>query len=106
MHAATFFILASLLGEPRHGYAIIAAARELSGGTVDLKAGTLYGALDRLAEQGQVAVDREEVVRGRVRRYYCLTADGRAAVLAEAERMQAAAAAVQRLARPLPEPSP
>jgi hypothetical protein len=32
---------------------------------VKLKAGTLYGSLDRLVEAGRVAPDREEVENGR-----------------------------------------
>lgn len=37
-----------------------------SGSEVKLRPGTLYGALDRLADQGLIAVDREEAVDGRV----------------------------------------
>ncbi len=41
-----------------------------------LRAGTLYSAQDRLRLDGLVRVDREEVVEGRLRRYYQLTAEG------------------------------
>jgi Transcriptional regulator PadR-like family len=40
---------------------------------VTLRAGTLYGALERLDADGLIGVDREEVVDRRLRRYYRLT---------------------------------
>lgn len=95
MREPTYFILAALLGEPLHGYAIIQRAAELSGGRVRLPAGTLYGALERLASEGLVAADREETVDGRRRRYHRLTAEGEAAVTQEAAHLRAAAAVVE-----------
>ena len=60
-----------------------------------LTAGTLYGALDRMAARGLVEIDGEETVEGRLRRYYRLTDGGRDAVLQEADRLAAAARVVQ-----------
>ncbi|WP_061292855.1 PadR family transcriptional regulator [Herbidospora cretacea] len=98
MTEATYFILVALLQEPLHGYGIIKQAQEQSGGEVRLAVGTLYGALDRLAETGWVRVDREEVVNGRPRRYFRITEEGLAAVRAEAARLQrAAAVAIDRI---------
>jgi DNA-binding PadR family transcriptional regulator len=96
----TFLILAALAEEPMHGYGVIQEVAALSGGRVVLRPGTLYGALDRLTEQGLVEQDREEVVDGRLRRYYRLT-DGGAGVLdAEARRLTSnAETAVERLRR-------
>jgi DNA-binding PadR family transcriptional regulator len=74
------------------------AVRELSGGRLDLRPGTLYAALDRLTEDGCLWVDREEAVEGRLRRYYRLT-DAGAATLA-AEVAQPRANAVVAAARP------
>lgn len=89
-------MLASLLDGPLHGYAIASRARELSDGAVRLTAGTLYGALERMAAQGLVQLDREEVVDGRLRRYHRLSDEGRQAVVREADRLAAAARVVQR----------
>jgi DNA-binding PadR family transcriptional regulator len=101
MREPTYFILAALLDGPMHGYAIIKHAAEASEGRVTLAVGTLYGALDRLAGEGRVTVDREETVEGRTRRYYRLTDLGRQALLAEAARMrQAAMVVTRRLATP------
>lgn len=94
MQEPTYYILASLLDEARHGYGIIKRAEELSGGRVRLAAGTLYAALDRLESAGQIRVERAEVVNGRARRYYALSDDGSAALRAEAARMAAAARVV------------
>ena len=96
LRPASYFVLASLLDGPLHGYAISARARELSDGSVRLTAGTLYGALERMAAQGLVQVDREETVEGRLRRYYRLSDQGRQAVTREADRLAAAARVVQR----------
>ena len=60
----------------------------MSGGRVTLKAGTLYAALDRLSTKGLIVVDREEAVGGRLRRYYVLSDDGRAALEAAVERLR------------------
>lgn len=94
MQEPTYFILASLLDEARHGYGIIKRAEELSGGRVRLAAGTLYAALDRLESAGHIRVERSEVVKGRARRYYELTPGGSAVLRAEAARMAAAARVV------------
>jgi DNA-binding PadR family transcriptional regulator len=96
----TFLILAALAEQPMHGYGIVQEVAELSANRVVLRPGTLYGALDRLAEQGLVAPEREEVVDGRLRRYYRLTDEGATVLEAEAERLSTnAEAAVARLRR-------
>jgi DNA-binding PadR family transcriptional regulator len=98
MQEATFLILTALADSSRHGYGIIADVRQVSGGRVTLRAGTLYTALDRLRTDGLVEVDREEIVDGRLRRYYRLTPTGTTVLAEEAERLRAnAAAALRRL---------
>jgi PadR family transcriptional regulator, regulatory protein PadR len=94
MTEQTYFVMAALLDEALHGHAIIKRVVDLSEGRVTLAVGTLYGALDRLAETGLIAVDREEVVSGRPRRYFRITDDGRRAVVDAATRMQQAASVV------------
>ena len=94
MREPTYFILAALLDGPSHGYGLIKEAAALSEGRVRLTAGTLYGALERLAAEGLVEGDREEVVDGRRRRYYRLTGAGEAALAEETERLRSAAEVV------------
>jgi DNA-binding PadR family transcriptional regulator len=76
MREPTFFVLTALAGGPRHGYGVIQEVERLSGGRTRLRAGTLYTAFDRLSAQGLIEVEREEVVDGRLRRYYRLTESG------------------------------
>ena len=89
MQEATFLILTALADSSQHGYGIIADVRQISGGRVRLRAGTLYTALDRLRTDGLVEVDREEIVDSRLRRYYRLTPTGAELLAAEAARLQA-----------------
>jgi DNA-binding PadR family transcriptional regulator len=88
MQTPTFLILAGLAEQPRHGYGIVQVVSDLSAGEVKLRPGTLYGALERLAEQGLIEVDHEEAVEGRLRRYYRLTTQGATALGAEIDRLQ------------------
>lgn len=96
----TFLILTALASHAQHGYGILRDVEAISDGRVTLRAGTLYTALDRLSADGWVAVDREEVVEGRLRRYYRLTDEGAARLEAEVKRMRAhTRTAEQRLKR-------
>jgi PadR family transcriptional regulator, regulatory protein PadR len=95
MREATYYSLAALLAGPAHGYAVLERVREMTGGSVRLTAGTLYGVLDRLADEGLIRRAGSEIVRGRARNYFEITETGSAAVQAEAERMAAAAEAVR-----------
>src|SRR5689334_24487323 len=88
MREPTFLILTALVGQPKHGYGVIQEVAELSAGRVSLLPGTLYTALDRLAAQGLVERDREEVADGRLRRYYRLTDHGIAVLDAETDRLR------------------
>jgi len=100
VHEPTYVVLAALLEGPLYGYAIVKTAEELSGGQVKLTAGTLYGALNRLCQEGLVAEDHEEVVDGRKRRYYRLTETGVEALTSEADRLALLADAVRARLRP------
>jgi DNA-binding PadR family transcriptional regulator len=98
MQEATFLILTALAARAQHGYGIITDVQQISSGRVRLRAGTLYTALDRLRAEDLIGVDREEVVDGRLRRYYRLTPKGSELLAAEAARLQTnAAAALSRL---------
>ena len=63
MQEATFMILTALANGSQHGYGIIADVRDISGGQVRLRAGTLYTVV-RLRADELIAVDRQ-VGRGR-----------------------------------------
>ncbi len=68
-------LLSVLRGEPRHGYAVIASLREISGDAFDLPEGTVYPALHRLERDGLIQSDWTEVA-GRRRRVYQITGHG------------------------------
>jgi DNA-binding PadR family transcriptional regulator len=98
MQQATFLILTALAAGSQHGYGIITDVLEISGGRVQLRAGTLYTALDRLRADELVGMDREEIVDGRLRRYYRLTPKGADVLAEEAAHLQAnAGVALSRL---------
>jgi DNA-binding PadR family transcriptional regulator len=88
MQEATFMILTALAAGSQHGYGIITDVKAISVGRVQLKAGTLYAALDRLRADQLIEVDREEIVESRLRRYYRLTPAGGVLLGAEAARLQ------------------
>ncbi|TDB88935.1 PadR family transcriptional regulator [Micromonospora fluostatini] len=94
-----FLILTALAAGPMHGYGLILEVTELSQGRLSLRPGTLYGSLDRLADEGLVTVDRKEIVDGRARKYYRLTDEGTTLLRTETDRMRRAVeAATSRLA--------
>jgi DNA-binding PadR family transcriptional regulator len=84
----TFLILTSLAAGAQHGYGIMTDVSRISDGRVRLRAGTLYATLNRLAVERLVEVDREEIVDGRLRRYYRLTPQGGQRLEAEVDRMR------------------
>ncbi|MFE5541414.1 PadR family transcriptional regulator [Streptomyces sp. NPDC056519] len=103
MQEPTLLVLTALADKPRHGYAIMQEVRDLSAGQVNLRTGTLYGALDRLVRQGLITTCAQEIVKGRARRIYALTPAGRDALAVEALRLRATLDAVRdRLAAPAP----
>ena len=93
MTEPAFFVLAALVDMPRHGYGIMGEVAALSDGRVSLRIGTLYGVLDRLVAEERVEPDHEEVVAGRVRRYYRITGAGRQVLADEVARQEANARA-------------
>jgi DNA-binding PadR family transcriptional regulator len=83
-----------LAAGPAHGYAIITALRERSGGTFDLPEGTIYPALHRLEDAGLLGSSWAEG-EGRKRRVYGLTDKGVAALAAEQTAWRTFATGIQ-----------
>jgi len=94
MRDATYYTLAVLLEGRTHGYAILERVRDLTNGRVKLTAGTLYGTLDRLVDEGLIQRAGSEIVRGRARQYFEITEKGSGAVELEADRLAQGAAVV------------
>src|SRR3954470_3410761 len=86
---AVIHILLALADEERHGYAIMQAVREQSGGAVPLRTGAFYRHLSQLIESGMVAESSSRRPGDDPRRgaYYKLTPRGRDALSAERARL-------------------
>jgi PadR family transcriptional regulator, regulatory protein PadR len=85
---------------PAHGYALIAALRDRSGGAFDLPEGTVYPALHRLETAGLLD-SAWEVVAGRRRRLYQLTTAGQESLAAEAGQWRSFSGSVAQVLRGL-----
>jgi PadR family transcriptional regulator len=68
-------LLSALAVRPAHGYGLVEALRERSGGEFDFAEGTVYPALYRLERQGLVS-SRWDDAGARRRRVYRLTRRG------------------------------
>ena len=95
----SFTILLTLLSGPRHGYAILQAAKEDAGAHGDLQPGSLYRLLARLLDTHlveELTADEVPADADSRRRYYRITPLGREVVAAESERMAALVASARR----------
>jgi PadR family transcriptional regulator PadR len=97
-------VLASLSAAPNHGYALIEALQQLSGGTFELAEGSLYPVLHKLEHAGLVrsSWDRET---GRRRRIYRITKAGQQELEERSRRWRAIRDAVDAVLSAVAEPS-
>jgi len=72
-------VLTALKAGPAHGYSIIRAIRDRSGGEFELLEGSLYPVLHRL-ERDRLVASSWSNVAGRKRRVYKVSRKGRAAL--------------------------
>jgi DNA-binding PadR family transcriptional regulator len=94
-----FHILTALADRDRHGSGIVRDVLRQTDDQLRLWPATLYGTVDDLTGEGLIEEleegERPEGVSGR-RRYYRITAAGRAALAAEAARLAALAGTARR----------
>ena len=98
LSAPVFHVLLALADGEKHGYAVSKEIARRTGNEVRLSAGTLYGIIKRLLDEGLIeeSEDRPDFsLDDERRRYYRLSRLGFRVAEAEAERMQR----VLRLAR-------
>ena len=91
LSAQVFQILLSLIDSDMHGYALIQDVRERTRGELSLTASTLYAATKRLLAAGwidEIDYDLPPPDHDDRRRYYRISAAGRAAARAEALRLE------------------
>jgi DNA-binding PadR family transcriptional regulator len=87
---AVFHILIALADEDRHGYGIIQEVLSRTDGAVRLSPGTLYRSIQRMLEDDLIVEVRERPapeLDDERRRYYRITAFGRAVARAEVNRL-------------------
>lgn len=70
-----------------YGYEISMRVKELSGGKILLKDGSLYPALQKMTHDGLLSF-QEEHVGGRVRKYYQITRTGKERKVAYVEELR------------------
>jgi DNA-binding PadR family transcriptional regulator len=94
-----FEILLALGDGERHGYAIMRAVEDRTGGVLGIHPGTLYRAIARLVEAGLLQELERRPEKGddqRRRAYFRLTPLGHRTAKAEAKRLQSQVAAARR----------
>ncbi|MCR4606976.1 MAG: PadR family transcriptional regulator [Oscillospiraceae bacterium] len=83
MTESGFYIL-FFLQTPQHGYGISQQVKKLTGGAVNISAGTMYGALSKMEADGLISFCREEEKR----KLYQVTALGREILETEIRRIE------------------
>lgn len=83
MTESGFYIL-FFLQEPQHGYGISQQVKRLTGGEVTIGAGTMYGTLSKMEQDGLIRFHSEEDKR----KLYQITELGREVLEAELARIE------------------
>lgn len=80
---STYYIML-MLAEPRHGYAVMQEVEAMTAGAVVIGPGTLYGAFSALEKEDLIEMVRQEARR----KFYGLTAKGKAVLQRQIERLE------------------
>ena len=104
--SSTPIVLAILMEADSYGYAILERVRELSGGRMAWTDGMLYPVLHRLERQGFVKARWQSAETGRKRKYYRITALGRAQLAEDRKQWEAVDNTLRNLWHGLVPPSP
>jgi transcriptional regulator len=90
-------ILHTLTLERMHGYAIVRHIKRLTDEALNVEAGSLYPALERLQKKGWLTSRWEASPTGRQARYYTITAAGRKQLSEERSGYDRAVWAIERV---------
>ena len=90
-------ILKALSLGPQHGLGLARRVEQLTGGAFEVKAGSLFPALHRMAERDLVDAEWGESKNRRRAKYYQLTRAGRARLKVEADNWTRVSVAINRL---------
>jgi PadR family transcriptional regulator PadR len=97
-------ILRTLQWGPQHGYAIGQTIRAQSSDVLQVEAGSLYPALQRLAKKGWVTAKWGQTDANQRAKFYRLTPDGRKQLLREESRWTRLVTAISRVMTPMAAP--
>lgn len=90
-------VLKTLALEPRHGVGIAERIGQITHGTFEVKAGSLFPALHRLEQAGFIRGEWTTTPEGYRAKYYTLTATGQRQLSVERRNWSRVAAAIQQV---------
>ena len=93
-------ILSTLSLEPKHGLGIARRIEQVTRGTFEVKAGSLFPALHRLEQEGWIAESPSPPGTHARAKYYRLTPTGQQQLKTKTERWDRASEAVRRVLLP------
>ena len=97
-------ILRTLMWGPQHGYAIGQTIRAQSSEVLQVEAGSLYPALQRLAKKGWVTAKWGQTDANQRAKFYRLTPEGKKQLLREESRWSELVNAIARVMKPVATP--
>src|SRR5512141_3193644 len=97
-------ILRTLQWGPQHGYAIGHTIRAQSSDVLQVEAGSLYPALQRLAKKGWVTAKGGQTEANQRAKFYTITREGKKQLLREEARWAELVNASTRVMKPAPAP--
>jgi PadR family transcriptional regulator len=95
-------ILRTLQWGPQHGYAIGQTIRAQSSDVLQVEAGSLYPALQRLAKKGWVTSKWGQTEANQRAKFYRITSEGRKQLLRESSRWTELVNAISQVMTPAP----
>ena len=90
-------VLKTLVLEPRHGVGIAERIAQITNGTFDVKAGSLFPALHRLEQAGFIRGEWSATAEGYRAKYYKLTSKGHRQLTVERRNWSRVATAIQQI---------
>jgi PadR family transcriptional regulator, regulatory protein PadR len=82
-------ILSQLRHEPSYGYALVREINKKHGSLLKLGEGTIYPVLYRMEDKGLLRSELQDMPSGRQRKYYRITAKGKAALAENLQQWEA-----------------
>lgn len=90
-------VLKTLALEPRHGVGIAERIAQITNGTFDVKAGSLFPALHRLEQAGFIRGEWSTTAEGHRAKYYRLTSSGQRQLTVDKRNWSRIATAIQQI---------